>query len=172
MPSPARVAVLLAEDQRRGRAPEHCVKTGVPTADAVRATAVDLPGAPWWQLLAGATLTRAVAFVLRRPRLVVTIGVSPRTWDIWRFRLGTAIVVATAAVGIALGGLLGDHPGFAVFGGIVVVLAWLGRVLTAWRCWFGLRYRHDRGQILVHRASAAFDADARRLFVAAQSRRR
>ncbi|MFT3851283.1 MAG: hypothetical protein QM733_00855 [Ilumatobacteraceae bacterium] len=172
MPSSDRVAVLLVEDQRRGRAPDHCVKTGIPTADAVQVTAVDLPGAPWWQLLAGATLTRLVALVLRRPRFAVTIDVSQRTWDIWRFRVGTAIVVATAAVGIGLGGLLGDHPGFGVFGGIVVVLAWLGRVLAAWRCWFGVRFRHDRGQVLVHRASAAFDADARRLFVAAQSRRR
>jgi hypothetical protein len=37
--------------------------------------------------------------------------------------------------------------------------------------WFGLRLRRDDGHVLVHRASSAFDADARRLFSAAQRRR-
>jgi hypothetical protein len=38
----ARVAVLRGADQRAGRAPRHCVKTGQPTDGAVRVTAVAL----------------------------------------------------------------------------------------------------------------------------------
>ena len=167
-----RVAVLLVDDQQHGRSPEHCVKTGVATSEAVDASAADLPGAAWWQLLAGATLTRALATLLRRPQCKVVIGVSARAWDIWRFRVGTAIVIAMIGAGIAAGGLVGDHPGFAVAGAVLFVAATVLRIWSAWRCWFGRRYRHHRGQVLVHRASAAFDADARRLFVAAQVRRR
>ena len=170
--SPTRVAVLLADDQRRHRAPDHCVKTGVATADAVDATAVDLPGARWWQLLAGTTLTRLLAVVLRRPRCKVVISVSSRAWDIWRFRAGVAVVVAMIGAGIAAGGLVGGRPGFGITGAVVFVAGSALRIWSAWRCWFGLRYRHGRGQVLVHRASAAFDADARRLFTAAQARRR
>ena len=70
--------MLLVADQRRGRAPEHCVKTGVATSSATTVTAVDLPGAQWWQLFVGFGLTRLVATALRRPRQAVVINVSPR----------------------------------------------------------------------------------------------
>jgi hypothetical protein len=163
--------VLLVADQRRGRAPDHCVKTGQATSSATRATAVDLPGAQWWQLIIGSVLTRLVAVVLRRPRLSVAINVTPTAWSVWRWRVLVAVVLATGGAGFALAGLVGGRTGLVVLGSIVVVASWLWRAWMARTWWFGLRLRDGDGHVLVHRASAAFDADARKLFVDAQRRR-
>jgi hypothetical protein len=165
------VAVLLVADQRRGRAPEHCVKTGQATTSATKATAVDLPGAPWWQLIVGSAVTRLIAVVLRRPRLTVVVNITETAWKVWRWRVLLSVVFSALGLAAIAGGLIGGRTGFVVFGALVLVATWLWRAWMAWCWWFGLRLRTDDGHVLVHRASSAFDADARQLFVAAQRRR-
>jgi hypothetical protein len=166
-----RVAVLLVSDQRLGRAPDHCVKTGEATSSATKATAVDLAGAPWWQLFIGSGATSLLATVLRRPRQVVVINVSPRAWAVWRWRVIAATVLASFGVFLVVVGLVGGRTGFAVFGALEIVATLLWRAWMSWLWWFGLRLRAGDGHVLVHRTSSAFDADARRLFADAARRR-
>jgi hypothetical protein len=165
------VAVLLVADQRRGRAPDHCVKTGQATSAATRATAVDLPGAQWWQLVAGSAATRLVAIVLRRQRQEVVVSISERSWAIWRWRVVAAVVFGALGISSIVVGLVGGRTGFVVFGALVLLATTLWRAWMAWCWWFGLRLRDGDGHVLVHRVSAAFDADARRLFADATRRR-
>ena len=75
-------------------------------------------------------------------------------------------------VGLAVAGLVATgRTGFAVFGAVVLGLTILWRAWMTSCWWIGVRLRSADGHVLVHRASAAFDADARRLFLAASSRR-
>jgi hypothetical protein len=163
--------VLLVADQRRGRAPEHCVKTGQATDSATKATAVDLAGAQWWQLIAGSAVTRLIAVVLRRQRLTVTINITDTAWRVWLWRVVFAVMFGCAGVALVVVGLIGGRTGFVVFGALVLVATWLWRAWMAWCWWFGLRLRNADGHVLVHRVSSGFDADARRLFSEAQRRR-
>jgi len=162
--------VLLAADQRRGRAPEHCVKTGVATSSATRVTAVDLPGASSLQLLFGSAATRAVGFVLRRPRQDVVLNVSPDAWAIWRLRQLVAAGFGAAGAGAGVAGALTGRTGLVVLGAVVLAATVLWGAWMSWCWWVGVRLHAADGHILVHRVSAAFDADARRLFVAALRR--
>jgi hypothetical protein len=165
-----RVAVLLTADQRRGRAPEHCVKTGVATSSATKVTAVDLVGAQWWQLLFGSGTTSLLGILLRRPREVVVVNVSPAAWAIWQRRQIAAVVFGAIGVGNAVVGLFTGPPAFVVLGALVLIATVSWRAWMSWCWWVAVRLRSADGHILVHRVSSAFDADARRLFLAAQRR--
>ena len=89
----ARVAVLRGTDQRAGRAPRHCAKTGLPTDGAVRVKAPALRHADIAQLVLGSALTRLVAWVLRRRTFDTVIAVSPLAWQRWQRSLLVPAVV-------------------------------------------------------------------------------
>src|SRR5690606_35807228 len=63
-------AALRTADQRRGRVPTRCVKTGAPTEGAVHAWAVELPSADVLWLLVGPVL-RVAALAGRRSERIV-----------------------------------------------------------------------------------------------------
>jgi hypothetical protein len=162
-----RLAVLRGADQRAGRAPRRCVKTGVPTDGAVRVAAVDLRRAELAQLVVGFAVTRLLAAVRRRRVFVAVVAVSPEWWKRWRRALLLPVVVA--AIGLAfvfVGAVDGAVPAIVI--GVLILLAagaWRARVAKL--LWFGARYRPERDEIVIARASTGFDEDARRLYVRA-----
>jgi hypothetical protein len=166
-----RTAVLRGDDQRAGRAPTHCVRTGVPTERAVRIRAVAFERADRLQLVVGDLLASVVALLLRRRGPVVVIAVSTPAWRQWRRALAVPLVVGAAGAGIAAVGIgTGGVPGI-VIGAVLVAVAVVLRARAARRWWIGVRSRPDRDDIVVSRVSAGFDADARALFAAALRRR-
>ena len=161
------VAVLRGDDQRAARSPRRCVKTGVPTDGATTVRAVALACADGLQVLAGSGLTRLLAAMLRRPTLDVVLAVSPLAWRRWQRALLVPIVVGAAGAAlVVVGAATGATPSI-VIGALLVVAAWLLRARAVVRWWVGVRYRPERDDVVVHRASAGFDDDARRLFARA-----
>ena len=161
------VAVLRGDDQRAGRSPRRCVKTGVPTDGATTVRAVALAHADLLHVLAGSGLTRLLAAMLRRPALDVVLAVSPLAWRRWQRALLVPIVGGAAGAAlIVVGAATGAAPSI-VIGAVLVVAAWLLRARAVVRWWVGVRYRPERDEVVVHRASAGFDDDARRLFARA-----
>ena len=71
-----RVAILRADDQRAGRSPTHCVRTGVPTTGAVRIRSIAFERADPLQLVVGDLVASLLALLLRRRGPVVVIAVS------------------------------------------------------------------------------------------------
>ena len=162
-----RVAVLRGDDQRAGRSPRCCVKSGVPTDGATTVRVVALEHADVLQVVVGYGLTRLVATVLRRPSLDVVLAVSPVVWRRWQRALIMAIVVGAAGAALVAFGA-GTGAGAAiVIGAILVTVSWLLRGRAVVRSWVGVRLRPVRDEVVVSRASAGFDADARRLFARA-----
>jgi hypothetical protein len=156
---------MRGADQRAGRVPRRCVKTGLPTDGAVKVAAVALRRADLAQLVAGFALTRVVASVLRRPSFVAVVAVSPQAWQRWQRSLLLPAVVGPAGAALVVVGVLGGAVPAIVFGALFLVAAVLLRVRAARLWWIGARLRPDRDVIVVSRVSAGFDEDARRLFV-------
>lgn len=164
-------AVLRAVDQRAERAPTACVKTGEPTQRAVRVAAVALPHAETWQAAIGATLTRVVATVVRRPTARVILAVSERAWQRWRRRLAVVLVVAMLGGGAIVAGIARGEQGVVWLGLLLLALSWWLR-LRAWRtCWVGLQLRPEEDDILVTRVHPAFSDEARRIYIQSIRRR-
>jgi hypothetical protein len=161
-----RVAVLRGDDQRAGRAPRCCVKTGVPTQGATTVRAVALARADGLQTLVGSGLVRLAALVLRRRALDVVVAVSPDAWRRWQRSLTVAVTVGMAGAGLLAFGVVGAGP-TVVIGAVLLTLGWMLRVRAVLRWWIGVRYRPDRDEIVVTRVSSGFDGDARRLFARA-----
>jgi hypothetical protein len=162
--------VLRGVDQRAGRAPRRCAKTGGPTDGATHVRAVGLTHASLVQLLAGTASARLVAAVLRRPTLDVVIPVSPLAWRRWQRSLLGALTLGAAGAGVLTFGLAtGAVPG-VVLGSLVLVGSWVLRVRAAHHWWVGVRFRAERDEIVVTRVSGGFDADARALFTRSASR--
>lgn len=151
-------------DQRKDRSPAVCVTTGMATNHAVRATAVDLPNADVWQLVVGSTLTSAVAFVARRPRTRVVLAVEPGTWRSLNRRMSIAVAITCLGLGLVIIGIVGGTVPLIVAGAILTLLGWRRRMRVVTAHWVGLRFRSARGEVMVSRASARFDDEARRLF--------
>ncbi len=160
-----RVAVLRGADQRAGRSPRRCVKTGDPTDGAthVRAVALDRAGA--LQVLLGSGLTRLAAVALRRPSMDVVVAVSPLAWRRWQRALMVPITIGAAGAGLVVVGIATGAAPAIVFGAVFLVGSWLLRMRAARRWWVGVRYRPDRDEVVVSRVSAGFDDGARDLFV-------
>jgi hypothetical protein len=148
-----RVAVLRGADQRAGRTPRRCVKTGVPTDGAVRLVAVALRHADIVQRVVGFALTRAVAWLLRRPSFVAVISVSPQAWQRHqRSLLGPTVIGSVGAALIGFG-IVADTATATVFGTLVLVVAAILRWRATRRWWIGLRFDPDRDHIVVSPAS-------------------
>ncbi len=159
--------MLRGADQRAGRSPQKCVKTGVPTDGATQVKAVTFDRVDVLQVLLGTGLVRLAAIVLRRPTLDVVIAVSPLAWRHWQRSLIVAVTVGAAGAGlIAFGIAVGAVPAI-VFGALFLVVSWLLRARAVVRWWVGVRYRPARDEVVVSRVSAGFDDDARRLFTRA-----
>lgn len=166
-----RIAVLRGADQRAGRAPTHCVRTGVPTQGAVRVRALAFDRADTVQLIAGDLLGSLVALVLRRRGPLAVIAVAPEAWRRWRRALTWSVAVGAAGAGLVAYGLVAGAAASIVVGVVVLGGAVVLRGRAARRHWIGVRYRADRDEIVVSRVSGPFEADARALFVATVHRR-
>ena len=165
--SGGRIAVLRGADQRAGRSPRRCVKTGVPTDGATRVRAVAIERTDMLQVLLGTGLVRLAALVLRRPSLDVVLAVSPLAWRHWQRALIIAVTVGAAGAGLVAFGIATGAVPAIVFGALFLAGSWALRVRAVLRWWVGVRYRPARDEIVVSRVSAGFDDDARRLFTRA-----
>jgi hypothetical protein len=146
-------------DQRRGRMPTRCVKTGAPTDGATHAWAVELHRADVLWLLLGPVLR-----VGRRSERIV-LPLAPAAWASLRWGLGAAVAVAGLGAG-ALGlGLVQGDPGLLVLGNLLLVAAWALRALVLWRRWVGVVLRPGGEEISLSRVSPEFGDAARKLFV-------
>jgi hypothetical protein len=159
-----RVAVLRGDDQRAGRSPRRCVKTGVPTDGATRVRAVALERADVLQVLVGYGLTRLVATVLRRPSLEVVLAVSPLAWRRWQRALLVPVVIGAAGAALVAFGAGTGAVAAVVIGALLIAGSWVVRGRAVVRSWVGIRFRSAQDEVVVTRASAGFDEDARRLF--------
>ena len=159
--------MLRGADQRAGRSPRRCVKTGVPTDGATRVRAVAFERADVAQVLLGTGLARLAAMLLRRPTLDVVIAVSPQAWRTWQRSLIVAVTMGAAGAGLVAFGIATGAVPAIVFGAIFLVASWLLRARAVLRWWVGVRYRPTRDEVVVSRVSAGFDDDARRLFTRA-----
>ena len=162
-----RVAVLRGADQRAGRSPQRCVKTGVPTDGATTVRAVAFDRADVLQVVLGTGLVRLAAKILRRPTLDVVVAVSPLAWRHWQRSLMIAVTLGSAGAALIAFGIapVPCRPSSS------------GRSSSPdrGRCgcgpcvrwWIGVRYRPTRDEVVVSQVSAGFDDDARRLFTRA-----
>lgn len=162
-----RAAVLRGADQRAGRSPRRCVKTGVPTDSATRVRALAFERAELLQVVFGTGLVRLGAILLRRPTVDVVVAVSPQAWQTWQRSLLIAVTIGAAGAGLVAFGIAAGAVPAIVFGAIFVLGSWALRARSALRWWIGARYRPGRDDIVVSRVSAGFDEDARRLFTRA-----
>ena len=159
--------MLRGADQRAGRSPRRCVKTGGPTDGATRVRAVAFERADVLQVLLGTGLVRLAAKLLRRPALDVVIAVSPQAWRTWQRSLILAVTLGAAGAGLVAFGIVTGAVPAIVFGAVFLVASWVLRARAVLRRWVGVRYRPDRDEVAVSRVSAGFDDDARRLFTRA-----
>jgi len=152
-------AALRTADQRRGRLPTRCVKTGAPTDGAVHTWAVERRRADVLWLVLGPVLRVGG----RSERIVLPLA--PAAWSALRRGLGAAVVVAGLGAG-ALGlGLVQGDPGLVVLGSLLLVGAWVVRALVLWRRWVGVVLRPDGKEIALSRVSPEFGEEARALFI-------
>ena len=129
--TPDRTAVLRGEDQRAGRAPTHCVRTGVPTERAVRVRALAFERADVLQLVAGDLLASLVALVLRRRGPLVVIAVSTTAWRQWRRALAVPLAAGAAGAGLVVVGFAGGAVPGIVIGLLLVAVAMVLRARAA-----------------------------------------
>ncbi|HEX3426348.1 MAG TPA: hypothetical protein VHT30_09465 [Acidimicrobiales bacterium] len=158
------VALLRVADQRRERTPSLCVKSGEPTQDAVRVTAVAVDHADRWQLWLG-PLAVVWARVRSQPRFQVILPVSRRSWR--RVTRGRAVAALLGTLGAAA--MIGAIPngGFASLATTWLLLlpAWLVRAWFHWRRWVGLEFRPSQQDIRVTRVHSRFADAARQLWL-------
>jgi hypothetical protein len=158
-------AVLRQFDQRQGRAPTVCVKTGVPTDGATRARAVALPHGDLWESVAGSVLTRLVALVTGRRSPPVVLAVSPAAWKRWRGRLAVAILVTAIGLGLLVVGLVRPDAGMVILGAVFTAAGWWLR-WRSWRAWWvGLHWHRGPDEVIVTRVHPAFADQARAIYV-------
>jgi hypothetical protein len=162
-----RLAVLRCADQRAGRAPRRCVKTGVPTDGATRVRAVAFDKADLLQVVFGTGFVWLGAMLLRRPALDFVVAVSPLAWRRWQRSLIVAVSLGAAGAGLAAFGIARGAVPAIVFGSMFLVLSWALRARAVLRWWIGVRYRPARDEVVISRVSDGFDDDARRLFTRA-----
>ena len=157
-------AALRMADQRRGRVPDRCVKTGAPTDGAVHAWAVEVARADaLW--LVGGPLLRLAAPALRRRSERVVLPLSPQAWSSLRAGLRGAVLAAGLGAGALALGLLRTDAALVVLGAVLLVVAWAVRALVLWRRWVGLVLRPGGAEVALTRVSPEFGAAAKALFV-------
>jgi len=157
-------AALRVADQRRGRVPDRCVRSGVRTDGAVRTWAVGFARADVLWLALG-PLLRGVAAVSGRPSERVVLPLAPAAWSSLRAGLRWVVVIAGLAGG-ALGlGLVQRDAALVVLGAVLLLAAWIVRALVLWRRWVGVVLRPGGEEVALSRVNPEFDAAARALFV-------
>ena len=152
-------AALRTADQRRGRLPTRCVKTGAPTDGAVHAWAVERRRADVLWVLLGPVLRVGS----RSERIVLPLA--PPAWSSLRRGLGAAVVVGGLGAGALGFGLVQGDPGLVVLGSVLLVGAWAVRALVLWRRWVGVVLRPGGEEVALSRVSPEFGEAARALFV-------
>ena len=156
-------AALRMADQRRGRVPDRCIKTGAPTDGAVHAWAVEAARADVLWLVLG-PLLRLASPALRRRSERVVLPLSPQAWSSLRAGLRWAVLVAGLSGGALVLGLIQTDPALVVLGGLLLVVAWAVRALVLWRRWVGLVLRPGGEEVALTRVSPEFGAAAKALF--------
>jgi len=151
-------------DQRRGRLPDRCVKTGERTDGAVRAWAVEVARADVLWLVLGPVL-RLAAPVLRRRTERVVLPLAPPAWSSLRAGLRWAVLAAGLGAGVLALGAVQTDVALAVLGAVLLVVAWVVRALVLWRRWVGLVLRPGGEDVALSRVHPEFGAAAQALFV-------
>jgi hypothetical protein len=157
-------AALRMADQRRGRVPTRCVKTGAATDGAVHAWAVEVARADLLWLALGQVL-RVVALLGRRRSERIALPLSPGAWASLRAGLRWAVVLTGLGGGALALGLVQGDAAVVVLGAVLVAAAWAVRTLVLWRRWVGLELRPGGEEIALSRVSHEFGAGARALFL-------
>jgi len=167
-----RVAVLRGADQRAGRSPLRCVKTGEPTDGATHMRAVALDRAGLVQVLAGYGVARLATAALSRPSLDVVLAVSPLAWRRWQRALLVAITIGAAGAGLVAFGVAAAAVPAISLGAVMLAGSWVLRARAAHHWWVGVRFRPEHDEVILSRVSSGFDDDARRLFTRSVARQR
>ena len=159
-------AVLREADQREGRTPHVCMKTGQKTDRAIQARAADFGTASAaWERVAGSRLTIFLARLWRRPVTPLVLPIAEAAWKQWRARLGRVVAINAFALGVFAIAVIRWELGYVLLGSIVAALGWRMRV-RAWReCWVGLEFRSESGDIVISRVHPAFAEEAKQLYV-------
>ena len=156
-------SVLRVSDQEAGRFPDVCVLSGVPTDRAVRLVATRWRGPAWMLGMPGLRVAGRLA--AWSPALPVALPVTAAVWGIWQRRN----IAATSAMvfGLALigAGIIGSASAVALLGAFVVPVGYVYRTRAHRNFWVTCRLGDAGTTIIVEPTHAAFDAQARRLFV-------
>ena len=157
-------AVLLVADVAAGRFPTKCVRTGETTSSATHVWALASPRADRVIALSGVV----GVFLLRaagRKTLRLPIAVTARPFGIWRRRAATWTAVTCFGLGLVVVSPVRGGLPLAVLGLTVMVASALLRARAHSGFWVSAELRPEHGQVIVHRAHPAFDAQARALFL-------
>jgi len=157
-------AALRMADQRRGRVPDRCVKTGAPTDGAVHAWAVEAERADVLWLVLG-PLLRLGARVVRRRSERIVLPLSPPAWSSLRAGLRWAVVAAGLGAGALVLGVVEADAGLVVLGAVLLGIAWAVRAFVLWRRWVGVVLRPGGEEVAITRVNPGFGAAAKALFV-------
>ena len=157
-------AALRMADQRRGRLPDRCVKTGAPTDGAVHAWAVEAARADVLWLVLG-PLLRLVAGVARRRSERIVLPLSAPAWSSLRAGLRWAVVAAGLGAGALVLGAVRADAALVVLGAVLLLIAWAVRAFVLWRRWVGLVLRPGGEEVALTRVSPGFGVAAKALFV-------
>ena len=159
-------AVLRQFDQRQGRAPTVCVKTGVPTERCDASTERSRCPTPTCGSRSPARRSRGfVALVTGRRSPPVVLAVSPAAWKRWRGRLAVAVLVTAIGLGLLVVGLVRPDAGMVILGAVFTAAGWWLR-RRSWRaCWVGLHWHRGPDEVIVTRAHPAFADQARAIYV-------
>ena len=157
-------AALRMADQRRGRVPDRCVKSGARTDGAVHAWAVEVGRADVLWLALGPLLRPIAALVRRRSERIV-LPLSPSAWSALRAGLRWAVLAAGLGAGALVLGVAQGDAALGVLGGALLVGAWVVRAVVLHRRWVGVVLRPGGQEVAVTRVSTGFAASAEALFL-------
>lgn len=157
-------AVLLVSDLAADRYPTKCVWTGEPTSSATHVWALASRHADRIVALSGVVgvqLWRA----LGRTAMRVPIPVSAGPYGVWRRRAVAWAGLTCFGLGlVAVSPFTGGIP-LAVLGVVLMVVSALLRARAHSGFWVSAELRPSKGHVVIHRAHADFDAQARDLFL-------
>ncbi|MEA3054778.1 MAG: hypothetical protein QOD30_210 [Actinomycetota bacterium] len=157
-------AVLLVSDLAADRSPTRCVWTGEPTSSATHLWALASPRADRVIALSG-VVGVLVWRALGRKAMRVPIAVSAGPYGFWRRRAMTWAGLTCFGLGfVAVSPFEGGAP-LAVFGLVLVVVSALLRARAHSGFWVSAELRPAEGHVVIHRAHADFDDQARDLFL-------
>jgi hypothetical protein len=155
-------SVLLIDDQRAGRFPDHCALSGVHTEGAVRVTAVRWSGPRWVLGIPGVVPILTLRGASNRLR--VALPVSPGVWRRWQRRnlaALSAMVLGLVFIVVSSAFRGGDLVALGVF---VALAAGAYRTRVARNHWLTCELDPSRQTVTVEPTHLDFDRAARTLF--------